>query len=245
MNSVTPMHANVIERGGNMNEDKLKVIKSYFGDDFEIDLDLVKRYSDYNSIPRIGHRLFFGTDEDEFPRFIGENPDSFFVAVPYCAKPENCPEERDSDKCTPDCEIDCPLKVIHLLTKELGSDFIISETDDDYIQYLIHKKKEIRGDVLYQLSWACLMTIKTFLPLVAGTGTRGIAIKVTGPVCKKSSESAPSSRGKKRKSTILGDISAAASYLKTAIEIKKQMNKMNTELDLTADLQMPTSSAKV
>ena len=47
-----------------MNEDKLEEIRSYFDDDFEINLDMVRRYSDYNSIPRLEHQLFFETNED-------------------------------------------------------------------------------------------------------------------------------------------------------------------------------------
>jgi len=129
-----------------MDWDNLDELISHFGGDFEIDLDLVKRYSDFNSIPRFEHQYFFETDQDELPRIIGEMPNSFFVAVPYCAKPKNCPEEQGSNNCSLDCEVDCPIKGIYSLTKELGSDFFISITDDDYIQYSIHKKKEFGGN---------------------------------------------------------------------------------------------------
>lgn len=223
-----------------MSMDDLDELMSYF-DDFEIDLDLVERYTDFNSIPKVEHQYFFETDGDELPRIIGENPDSFFVAIPYCAKPENCPEERDSDRCTPDCEVDCQLKEIHILTKKLGSDFFIIRSDDEYIQYMIHKKEKIKEGTLYQLTWGCPMTIKAFLPVVAGIGTRGIGMELTGPVCDKSSDYTHSIKNIKRKRTFLGGIDTAKLYLKKAIEIKEQRH---IELDILVDTEI-SSTAKV
>jgi len=85
------------------------------------------------------------------------------------------------------------------------------------------------------------MTIKKVLPLVVGTGTRGIAIELTGSICKGVSESVPSIRGRKRRSTILEDIYAAESYLKKAIEIKEQRR---IELGLLVDKEI-SSTVKV